>query len=142
MGRLTVTKEIVWDCAHQLVHHTGLCKNVHGHTYKLQATFIGELQEGTHSSEGMIEDFGIIKKVLKEKIADRFDHAWVAKGDEPILPFLKQYNYKVLELGVRTTAEKMAEWIYYELKDQIPTAQIYKVRLYETATSYAEYTEA
>ena len=36
VGQMEVSKEFTFDCAHMLTGHDGLCKNLHGHTYKLR----------------------------------------------------------------------------------------------------------
>jgi 6-pyruvoyltetrahydropterin/6-carboxytetrahydropterin synthase len=53
------------DAAHQLPNHSGKCKNLHGHTYKIIVTVYGEPNPKT----GMLIDFGEIKK-----IANMLDH--------------------------------------------------------------------
>ena len=35
---LTVTKSIKFDAAHVLTNHQGLCKNLHGHTYRVEVS--------------------------------------------------------------------------------------------------------
>ena len=32
---ITVTKTVKFDAAHVLTNHQGLCKNLHGHTYRV-----------------------------------------------------------------------------------------------------------
>ena len=140
-GTHYVTKEFTFDAAHQLPNHTGLCKNIHGHTYKLQVTLTGLVLEVDGSSqEGMVVDFKDMKDWIKDMVLDKFDHAFIAKGDEPILPTLKELGSKVFEIGVRTTAENMARYIFETLCLNLPPNVFVKnVRLYETPTSYADY---
>ena len=38
-----IAKEFSFDMAHMLDGHDGKCKNLHGHTYKLQVEVAGEL---------------------------------------------------------------------------------------------------
>lgn len=141
----TITKEFTFDCAHQLLNHRGLCRNIHGHTYKLQIEIAHKMggQAGrTNPSEGMLIDFSDLKSEVKRLIIDKFDHAFIADGDEPILEKLQELDYKVHIMGRRPTAENMAEYIYNILVDeaQIP-CKISKVRIWETPTSFAEYSE-
>ena len=35
---ITVTKTVKFDAAHVLTNHQGLCKNLHGHTYRVDVS--------------------------------------------------------------------------------------------------------
>ena len=145
---ISVTKEFSFDCAHMLTGHQGLCKNLHGHTYKLQVevtSFGGVLKDGP--SKGMIVDFKDLKQLVKELIVDRFDHSyvcWIRGGDLEcsIGALLKEHGRKVTEVDYRPTAENMAQHFYDLLSDAIketlPGARLKAVRVWETPTSYAE----
>ncbi len=61
----SVTKTVVISAAHFLPGHSGKCKNMHGHNFKITVTLInkGILYE-TGMKKGMVEDFGTIKKTI------------------------------------------------------------------------------
>jgi len=40
---LSLVREFTFDAAHNLKWHKGKCKNIHGHTYKIQVFVKGEL---------------------------------------------------------------------------------------------------
>jgi 6-pyruvoyltetrahydropterin/6-carboxytetrahydropterin synthase len=42
MAKIRLTKEFNFEMAHALWNYDGLCKNIHGHSYKLLVTVIGE----------------------------------------------------------------------------------------------------
>ena len=42
MKKVRVTKEFHFEMAHALWNYDGACKNIHGHSYKLFVTLIGE----------------------------------------------------------------------------------------------------
>lgn len=144
---ITVTKEVTWEMAHRLAFHQGLCRNLHGHSYKLQVTFCG-----TRNDNGMVIDFGCISKMLK-KIAEYHDHACMLnmheESDVAIAKVLKKYGLKVIEFVAEPTAENMITIIGQIIKSYIECDKatgskdwdniaLSKIRLYETATSYAE----
>ena len=54
------------DCAHFLPGHPK-CGQLHGHTYKVEVVIEGE------NKTGMILDFGDMKKVIREVLAE-YDH--------------------------------------------------------------------
>lgn len=136
-GQVAVTKIWTFDASHQLVGHFGKCANVHGHTYKVEVT-LKEIpnQEIGSSDEGFVMDFYHLKKIVGEKIIDRLDHAFLAKGDEPILPVLQENGSKVVILGFRSTCENMAQYICWNLMEQ--RLPVYSVKVWETPTGCAE----
>ena len=74
MEQVTVCKEVTFDCAHMLSGHEALCKNLHGHTYKVQVSVTNEqIIEGP--SVDMVIDFKHLKEAITKSIMDKFDHA-------------------------------------------------------------------
>jgi 6-pyruvoyltetrahydropterin/6-carboxytetrahydropterin synthase len=62
--------EAEFSAAHFLSHYHGKCEKLHGHNYKVRLWIRGgELDEG-----GMLVDFSLLKKALKESIAP-LDHS-------------------------------------------------------------------
>jgi len=126
---ITVVKEFTFDAAHFLPNHPGKCKNMHGHTYKLQIGLKGKIYPDT----GMVLDFGHIKTYVQDFIIDIMDHK--------LLNDITPGNNFPTE---QPTAERMVVWIVQVLKGLFPIANTEKlsfVRLYETPTSWAEWRE-
>lgn len=137
LNEVAVCKIFTFDAAHQLVGHYGKCANLHGHTYKLEVVLKGRIiHEAGDSSEGFVMDFHDLKKIVKERIVDPWDHSFLAMGNEAVLETLYQSNSKVTLLGFRTTAENLSSYICYELiRAGLP---VYSVKLWETPTAWAE----
>ncbi len=146
---LTLTKEFNWAMCHMLENHKGLCKNIHGHGYKMFVT-IKQIKDNNidESSKGMICDFKDLKKMVNIAIIDRVDHAFMYnkhdKVSKKIADYLdKHINQKLLPVSFRTTAENMSQWISEELNEYFITfnfsIRCVKVVLYETDTSFATY---
>ena len=70
---LTVTKSFKFDAAHVLTNHQGLCKNLHGHTYHVQAS----VTQSPDDTSDMVIDFKDLKTTCEEVITTRFDHAFL-----------------------------------------------------------------
>ena len=70
---ITVTKTVRFDAAHVLTNHQGLCKNLHGHTYRVDIS----VTQAAGDVRDMVIDFKDLKKIATEIICDRFDHAFV-----------------------------------------------------------------
>lgn len=66
---MLLSRDFTFDAAHFLTRYHGKCEHLHGHTYKLRVTVEGAIQEN-----GLVIDFGILKKIVKEKILDKYDH--------------------------------------------------------------------
>ncbi len=121
--KMTVCKEFTFDAAHYLPSHEGLCRNMHGHTYRLLVGISGPIVEDEQSSmNGMVLDFSQLKSIVQALIIKRLDHKML----NDVLPFV-------------TTAENMAFWMFKEIEGQLSSSLTMEfIRLYETPTSYAE----
>ena len=141
---LKVAKEFSFDMAHLLDGHDGKCKNLHGHTYKLQVIVSGET-ENSGAKKGMVIDFSDLKKVVNDLIISPMDHAFIydqsSERETKIAQLLQQLNSKTFALPVRSTAENLAQFIFQRLKENVGF-HLHSVRLWETPTSFAEYGEA
>jgi len=133
---IRIVKEFNFEAAHQLTGHDGACANLHGHSYRLRVGLIGEPSKKPGPKEGFLLDFGDLKRIVQETILDDWDHSFLAKGDEVILPALENAGAKIVRLGFRATAENMSEYILRRLVQRGLPVDF--VRLYETAASYAQ----
>lgn len=145
---ITATKEFKWEMAHMLTGHKGLCQNIHGHSYKMQVTvsrISRTIQSG--SSEGMVLDFSDLKNIVEDTLINRLDHAFMMNGNaaglERELLHMLHGKVKIYVVGYRPTAENMArdfyEVISKQLEDLDKTITLESVKIWETATAYAEY---
>jgi len=66
---MLLTHQFSFDSAHFLSKYHGKCEHLHGHTYKLWVTVEGDIEEN-----GLILDFGFLKKIVKERVLDKLDH--------------------------------------------------------------------
>jgi 6-pyruvoyltetrahydropterin/6-carboxytetrahydropterin synthase len=141
---IEITKSIEWDMGHRVPNHKHKCRNPHGHRYRLEMTVSGLVskEKGT-SEEGMVHDFGDIKKHLLEKIHSRLDHCFLATEEDPIFAPLakdKELDLKIILVPFVPTAENILVWCYERLIEDFPAhLSISRLRLYETPTSSAEY---
>ncbi|MDG2959337.1 6-carboxytetrahydropterin synthase QueD [Bisgaard Taxon 10/6] len=136
-----VSKEFSFDMAHILDGHDGKCRNLHGHTYKLQVEVSGDLyQQGP--KKGMVMDFADLKDIVKTLILEPMDHAFIydtsSERECKIAALLNELDSKTFGMPTRTTAEEMARFIFNRLKSELPLSA---VRLWETPTSFCEYRE-
>jgi 6-pyruvoyltetrahydropterin/6-carboxytetrahydropterin synthase len=116
--KISVTKLFEFEAAHHLPNYDGACANLHGHTYKLEVEVIGHVA----LESGMVEDFSLLKKAVKELVIDKYDHCNL--NDWFHMP----------------TAENMVIEIFNILRKSY-NGMVTRVRLWETSTSYAEVKE-
>ena len=137
---ITVTKTVKFDAAHVLTNHQGLCKNLHGHTYRVDISVSQPEDDG----RDMVIDFKDLKGIANEVICDRFDHAFVynteSVGEREIAAVVEKHGMRTVAIPFRSTAENLAKMFFADLRPRIPGLSAVKV--WETADSCAEYREA
>ena len=135
----TVTKTVRFDAAHILTNHQGLCKNLHGHTYRVDVSVSGDVG----GDNDMVMDFKDLKLVAREAICDRFDHAFIynenSAGEREIAEVVERNGMRTVAIPFRSTAENLARLFYTELSGRVKG--ISSVRVWETLESSAEYRE-
>lgn len=134
---ITVTKTVKFDAAHVLTNHQGLCKNLHGHTYRVDISV--SQREGEDSD--MVIDFKDLKSIAEAVICDRFDHAFIynttSSGECEIATVVEKNSMRTVAIPFRSTAENLAKYFFELLIARIPN--IASVKVWETAMSSAEY---
>ena len=127
--------------AHALFGYDGLCKNIHGHSYRLWVTIIGNvLEEENHVKNGMVLDFSLLKKIVKPEIVDKYDHSLVLNANSPHANIDFSAFEKVFLLPYQPTSENLVYDFVQVIKEKLPkNVSLYKVTLSETANSYAEW---
>ena len=91
MSTIRITKKFNFETGHALYGYDGKCKNVHGHSYKLEVTVSGKpITDASNVKFGMVIDFGDLKKIVKEEIVDLFDHATVFNKNTPHVELAKE----------------------------------------------------
>ena len=144
MSVIRLTKEFSFEAAHMLEGYDGLCREIHGHSYRLFVTVKGEpVNDPTSPKLGMVMDFGILKRIVNEQIVDRLDHAFMMRrteNSEEVLLALGGSFSKVVLTDYQPTCENMladfAERILGALPDEV---ELCSLKLHETATSFAEW---
>lgn len=143
MAKIRLTKEFRFEAAHALLKYDGLCKNIHGHSYILRVTVKGSpIQDAKNPKLGMVMDFSDLKRIVKTEIVDPFDHAVILNKNAPHKSFTKVEDMfdRIHILDYQPTCENMVIDFAERIKQHLsPDIQLYSIKLYETATSYAEW---
>ncbi len=143
MAKIRVTKEFSFEMAHVLWKYDGPCKNVHGHSYKLFVTLTGKpVNDEDDPKNGMVIDFSDLKKIVNKEIIELFDHTVAVSNlvAENRQEALKLMFGNVLVVDYQPTCENLVADIAERIRSHLPEGvELHNLRLYETATSYAEW---
>ena len=141
--KIRVTKQFTFDMAHALYGYDGPCKNIHGHTYHLYVTLIGNvINDESNVKNGMVMDFSQLKAIVKENIVDHFDHSLVLNIRSPHAKLIDSNLIfdKVLYTNFQPSCENLVLDFVKRVKKLLPKKiELYSLRLVETPTSYAEW---
>ena len=144
MSNIRITKKFSFETGHALYGYDGKCRNVHGHSYKLSVTVIGNpISDSSHVKFGMVIDFTDLKKIVKEEIVDVFDHATVFNKNTPHVELAKELSdrgHNVLLVNYQPTSEMMVIDFAKKIKARLPNSiKLHSLKLQETDSSYAEW---
>ena len=136
-----ITKEFKFEMAHALHGYDGLCKNIHGHSYKLSVTVKGKIKNDSgNAKDGMVLDFDVLKSIVKPEIINKYDHSLVLNANSPHSEIDLSAFEKVFLLPYQPTSENLVTDFALKIKSKLPQEiELYKVVLSETATSFAEW---
>ena len=142
--KIRITKQFNFETAHALYGYDGLCKNVHGHSYKLDVTVIGNpIDDKNHKKNGMLIDFSELKKIVKKKIVSVFDHSIILNVTSPhkdLADNLEEKGHKVVRVNYQPTCELMILDFSKIISNELPSnIKLYSLKLRETETSYSEW---
>jgi 6-pyruvoyltetrahydropterin/6-carboxytetrahydropterin synthase len=134
MATVYITRRMHFNAAHRLHSDMltedenkkiyGMCNNLmgHGHNYELEITIKGT----PDPVSGMVIDLKALKDLVQQVVIDKVDH--------------KHLNYDVdFMRGVVPTAENIVIAFWQQLRDKIPSGELYELKLYETPRNIAFY---
>lgn len=117
---------------------------MHGHSYKLFVTVKGKpINNLDDPKNGMVVDFGDIKKIVNSEIIDVWDHAVLVNGVSPHKDLgqdLEGKGHKVIFCNYQPTCENMLYDIAEKIQNKLPKeVQLAYLKLHETENSYGEW---
>lgn len=118
MNKICIGCQFDFEAAHKLPNEEiyGACANIHGHRYELTIEVSGKVNEN-----GWVANFSDVKKVIREKVIQKFDHGYL--NDFIEIP----------------TAENIVMYIHNMISDDISQmgCEIESIKIYETKNNYA-----
>ena len=120
----TLTTMVEFSSAHTLVGHSGPCKKMHGHNWKVEVEITGEKLDEI----GMVVDFKEIRKATN-LVVDELDHEFLNNLE----PFSED----------NPTAENIARYIFTKLSEEFSdkNVKVNSIKLWETDKSAVSYKE-
>jgi 6-pyruvoyltetrahydropterin/6-carboxytetrahydropterin synthase len=120
----TLTTMVEFSSAHTLVGHSGPCKKMHGHNWKVEVEITGEKLDKI----GMVVDFKEISKATN-LVVDELDHEFLNNLE----PFSED----------NPTAENIARYIFTKLSEEFSNknVKVNSIKLWETDKSAVSYKE-
>jgi len=143
---ISITRRLEFDSGHRIPNHDGQCRHLHGHRYAIEVTLTGEVADHPgKADDGMVLDFGDIKRLTNQYVVDLWDHAFlVAKEDEGLVAFLATLpNHKTVVMEHVPTVENLANAAFAILQPVFSKAfggrlELSSIRLYETPNCWAD----
>lgn len=140
---IRITRDFSFEMAHVLWNYDGPCRNVHGHSYKLYVTLSGRpFDDPVNPKNGMVIDFVDIKNLVMREIVSIFDHSVVigTHANEEKIRALREMFGNIIMVDYQPTCENMVADFAGRIKKQLPQdVKLHSLKLYETASSYAEW---
>ena len=141
---INISRAFEWDMGHRVTNHASLCKNPHGHHYRMLVSVTGVIdeREGT-TTQGMVVDFGTLKQLIDEAIVDMYDHSFVYWSKDDVMRRFADENpdFRMYGLSFVPTAERLVEFFAEEIKrvlqKKLPALRLSGVELFETPKSSA-----
>jgi 6-pyruvoyltetrahydropterin/6-carboxytetrahydropterin synthase len=145
-----ICKSLEIENGHMLSKHPDKCRFPHGHTRRVEFVLEAEHLDANE----MVCDFKIIREAVGEWL-DTFDHAMCMNTSDPAYAeFKRRYGERVIGFENQDpTTEVMARTIFDHAAAALaahaarsesryllsPHARLARVRVWETASSWAEY---
>jgi len=131
-----VTKRIEFCYGHRLLEYDGVCKHPHGHNAVAEV----DVRTDQLDRRNMVADFSDIKRLVKGWIDRELDHKMILREDDPLVAPLKALGEPMYLIESNPTVERIARLIFDQTREL--GFQVVAVRVWETPSSFAEYSEA
>ncbi len=125
---------------HRLPFHEGLCRNIHGHSYKMIVEISGSVGEN-----GMIIDFFDLGKIVNP-IIEKYDHAFLCwENDKTVKDFLEKNKMKRVIINFHSTVENICADFSRQIFKKLAKLKNrgfkeLTVKIFETPNAFAEIT--
>ncbi len=121
-----VVREFQFCYGHRLLEYEGKCRFLHGHNARALVVLEGDQL----NAQGMLLDFGELKRRLGQWIEQNLDHRMILHRLDPVAPILQEAGETLFLLDVNPTAEHLAQLLFQQAQQLgLPVVE---VALWET----------
>ena len=107
---ITVTRSHEFSAGHRVCGHSGRCKYLHGHNYKVFFEIAHD--QDRLDNLGMVIDFALIKAALCTWIDSNYDHKMLIWEQDPLLSGLLKVSFdSIVKVPYNPTAENIAKYL-------------------------------
>jgi len=135
-----IAKTFTVESGHLLTKHSGGCRFPHGHSRTIEIVVTSD----TLDANDMVCDFKALKAAAAS-VVERYDHTFALNTADPRFAELREaYQERVIPFeNTDPTSEILAKQIFKAVRDRlgVPNVRLERVRVTETASSWAEYWE-
>jgi 6-pyruvoyltetrahydropterin/6-carboxytetrahydropterin synthase len=143
MKKVRLTKVFTFEMAHALFNYAGKCRNIHGHSYKLEVTISGSPRNIPGDPEdGLLVDFGELKTWVNKAVINEYDHSLVMKKDysNALNKALTENFERLLYVDFQPTCENLIIDFAHKIEQNLPgEVNLHHLVLHETTTAYCEW---
>ena len=135
---ITCTRRLTFEAGHRVFLHESKCRNLHGHSYKVEIRARGHLDD-----LGRVIDFAVLKQLIGGWIDEHLDHGFIVWNEdrEAIAALQMLPGQKIYRMPYNPTAENIAR----HLKNDICPAMLHgtgvvvdRITVQETENCFAE----
>lgn len=108
---MELSKDFTFEASHILPKHSGKCSRLHGHSWRLKVSVIGDIDPKT----GFVMDYTDLKKTV-QPIVDALDHRHLGTFDAELWDYKEcMREWGVEGLNIYPSSENLAFWIASQL---------------------------
>ncbi len=141
---MLITKKIEIDMGHRVPMHQSKCKNLHGHRWVFEVGVDDKIITTKGApNEGMVIDFGDLKKIMIEEIDKELDHGFMMCEKDDMSNIFRDlrvtYNQKIIFVSFIPTSENVSKYIFKKLFYRLKKVNIKlcHIKVWETPNSTA-----
>lgn len=120
---MIIGRRFTFCASHQLHHHLGKCKNLHGHNYVLEVQITGPISLADGPGFGMVMDFSTLDKMVQMEVIDPLDHTHI--------------NDKIPDPTAENILSVIVGWLSQQLVFGRGPVRLHSVKLWENERSWA-----
>jgi len=138
---MLITKKIEIDMGHRVPGHKNKCKNFHGHRWIFEVGVDDKIITTPGApDEGMVIDFGELKKIMMKYIDEVYDHGFMMYDRDEYADDFEKYQsngQKIIFVSFVPTSENISKHIFEILYRQLKAVDIclHHVKVWETPNS-------